>query len=116
MKRLGLACALALLATTAHAECYGSETFQTCTDGSGNTYNVTRFGNVTTMQGYNSNTGSQWSQNTYDYGNLTMHNGIDADGNSWNMNQQSLGGQTFFNGIDSSGQSFSGLCGPLGCY
>lgn len=36
------------------------------------------------MQGHNSRTGSNWSQQSTTFGNSTMHSGQDANGDSWN--------------------------------
>ena len=46
----------------ASAGCFGSDNFKTCTDDNGNTYNVQRYGNTTSIQGSNPGTGSQWNQ------------------------------------------------------
>ena len=95
------------LAGTAHAGCVGTETYKTCTDESGNTYSVSKFGNTTNVQGYNPNTGRTWSQQSNKVGNSTFTTGQDADGNSWNMQQQKLGSSTFTSGTDSDGNPFS---------
>lgn len=84
MKTILVALVAGLFASSASAACYGSKSFQTCSDDSGNNYTVQRFGNSTYMQGYNANTGSSWSQNSQTYGKSTFHNGVDANGNSWN--------------------------------
>ncbi len=67
------------------------------------------------MDGYNSETGSSWSQDSYRMGNTTQTHGYDADGNSWNMQQQRLGNTTFYSGTDSDGNFFSGSCSQFGC-
>ena len=68
MKRLLVgAVALALLSAPAAATCFGSGAFQSCFDGSGNSYTVQRFGNSTHVQGYNAGTGSTWSQELLDH-------------------------------------------------
>jgi hypothetical protein len=67
------------------------------------------------MQGYNSQTGSTWQQNSTTMGNTTLHNGM-TNGNSWNMTDQRLGGTRFLNGTDSRGNSFSRTCNQFGCY
>ena len=84
MKTILVALVAGLFASSASAACYGSKSFQTCSDDSGNNYTVQRFGNSTYMQGYNSRTGSNWSQNSTTFGSTTFHNGRDKDGNSWN--------------------------------
>lgn len=63
------------------AGCFGSDSFQTCNDNSGNSYNVQRFGNTTNVQGHNSSTGSSWNQNSTRMGNQTTTRRQDADGN-----------------------------------
>jgi hypothetical protein len=97
------------------AACVGTDLFQNCTDNSGNSYSVRRFGNSTQMDGYNSNTGSSWSQNSRSIGGTTFHNGTDADGNSWNSTTRRIGGSTFHSGADSDGNSFSKTCTHFGC-
>jgi hypothetical protein len=47
-----------LFASMANAVCVGSDVYQTCSDNSGNSYSVTRAGNHTSVNGYNSHTGS----------------------------------------------------------
>ncbi|WP_157784533.1 hypothetical protein [Sinorhizobium fredii] len=83
MKLVIASLALSLIAAPAYAACVGSGNFQSCFDNSGNSYSVTRMGNHTMMQGHNSETGSNWSQNSTTVGNTTFHNGIDKDGDSW---------------------------------
>lgn len=99
------------------AECYGTGAFQTCYDfNTGNEYNVTRYGNQTTVNGYNSSTGSSWDQTSTTYGNTTFNAGHDADGNSWSSTTQSYGGSTFTSGHDSDGNYFSSYCTAYGCF
>lgn len=50
----------------------------------GNSYNTTKSGNNTYTNGYNANTGSNWSARTDRSGNM---NGFDSKGNSWNYNK-----------------------------
>lgn len=107
---------LAPAVSNAQAQCFGSDSFTTCTDQSGNTYNVQRFGNTTTMQGYNSRTGSSWNQQSQTFGGTTFHSGQAANGNSWNMQQNSYGGTTTYSGTDSSGQFINRTCGTFGCF
>jgi hypothetical protein len=73
-----------LAASTASANCIGTGSFRTCYDDSGNNYTVNRMGNSTYMNGYNSQTGSNWSQQTHTYGNTTLQSGQDSRGNNWN--------------------------------
>lgn len=86
MKTLAITLAFSFVATPLYAACFGSESFQTCSDSSGNNYTVQRYGNSTQMQGYNANTGSNWSQDSYSYGNSVQHHGRDSRGNSWSTN------------------------------
>lgn len=98
---IAAACA-ALISGAASAACVGTESFKTCTDASGNSYTVSRAGNTTMMNGFNSQTGSSWSQNSLRTGNSTFTYGQDADGNSWNATSNAFG--TY--GTDSDGNSF----------
>lgn len=100
----------------AAAGCIGSGGLATCYDDSGNSYSVQRLGGQTFVEGYNSSTGSHWSQNSMDLGGMTITNGTAADGGSWNQTTMDLGGgMTSYPGTDSRGDSFSGICGPYGC-
>lgn len=111
MKSIFLAAlALVTLAVPASAACYGSGSFSSCSDSSGNSYTINRMGNSTYMNGFNSNTGSTWSQNSRRMGNSTYTNGFDSQGRSWNSTTSQFG--TY--GTDTRGKSF--FCGPLGCY
>jgi len=83
MKLLIASLAFTLAAVPAHAICIGSDTLQSCTDTSGNSYTINRMGNTTFMNGSNAETGSQWNQTSTTIGNSTFHNGMDKDGNSW---------------------------------
>ncbi len=114
---IALAVATVLATPSAQAACYGSSNMYTCSDSSGNSYNVNRFGTTTTVNGYNAQTGSSWSQTSQHYGNTTYTQGQAASGNSWNSTTQSYGnGYTNTYGTDSHGRSFSQQCGPYGCY
>jgi hypothetical protein len=115
MKSILLAFALISSPMVAEAACFGSGAFKSCYDDSGNSYTIQKFGNTTAMQGYNSRTGSTWSQDSSTFGNTTITNGRSADGDSWNMQQQRIGNSTFYSGQDSDGNSFSGTCGAFGC-
>lgn len=110
---IGFACFVG--APAAFAACVGSGSFQTCTDGSGNHYNVNRFGNMTSVQGYNSNTGSSWNQHSTTLGNTTFHNGTSADGGSWNGTSTRIGNTIFNSGTDSDGNPYSSTCSQYGC-
>jgi hypothetical protein len=74
MRTLTLALAFAISAVVqSHAACFGSSAFSTCSDDYGNSYNVQRFGNQTIMNGYNSQTGSNWSENSMTFGNMNIN-------------------------------------------
>ena len=117
MRYLVSAVFFAVMTSTANAQCFGTEAFQTCTDfQSGNTYQIQRFGNTTQMYGSNPRTGSTWSQTTNKIGNTTYQNGFDSSGNSWNTTRQDFGNGNFnVYGTDSSGNfvnksCFNGIC------
>jgi hypothetical protein len=114
--RTALALSVLLMSSSlAFAGCYGSDSFYTCNDTTGNRYTVQKFGNQTTVRGFNSDTGSTWSQNSTRLGNTTYTKGFDADGNSWNMQQRRIGNSTYTSGFDSDGNYFSQTCGAFGC-
>ncbi len=83
MKTLIASLAFSLISAPAFAMCVGTGNLSSCTDESGNSYTVQRMGNTTFMNGTNSSTGSNWSQQSTTVGNSTFHNGIDKDGDSW---------------------------------
>lgn len=115
MKKL----AVLILAATgfaAQAQCVGSGSLQTCFDSSGNSYTINRMGNYTHMDGNNSRTGSNWSQDSYSSGNITNHWGRAANGNSWNGTTINSGGTQFHFGTDSNGRSFNKICTQAGCF
>jgi len=102
VKSLFVAAAL-LSSVPASANCFGSANSYTCNDlSSGNSYNVQKFGNSTYMQGYNSNTGNTWNQNSHTYGNTTNVYGTASNGQNWNQTITPYG--TY--GTDSRGNSF----------
>lgn len=74
---------LTVTAIPAAAGCVGTSSFQNCWDDQGNNYSIHRFGNSTQMYGSNARTGSTWSQNSYNFGNTTINNGLDSRGRSW---------------------------------
>lgn len=116
MNKLLMFAALSLSSISAHAQCFGTNSFSNCYDNSGNNYTVNRMGSSTYMNGYNSNTGSSWNQNTNTMGNMTTINGHDANGNSWNGTITNMGnGYRTINGTDSNGNSYSKYCTPYGC-
>lgn len=115
MKKLVFLVAM-ISAFAANAACYGTGTYQTCTDNSGNSYSVNRIGDSTYMQGRNADTGSTWSQQTQRIGGSSFTTGRDADGNAWNSTTiQSPGGSTTY-GTDSNGRSFTRTCNQFGCF
>lgn len=114
MKKLIIALTIAFAAPSAFASCFGTDGFKTCTDQSGNTYNVQKFGNSTHVTGHNPN-GSTWNQNSTTFGNTTYHNGTAANGNSWSGTSQTFGGTTYNNGINSNGKPYSSTCTEFGC-
>lgn len=102
MKRIITAAVLTLTAVTSNAACYGGANVYSCSDLSGNTYNVQRYGNTTSVQGYNSNTGNSWSQQSYQYGNQTHTYGNASNGNSWSRTDTPYGSY----GTNRNGQPF----------
>lgn len=116
MKKLAFTI-LILMPTFTFANCVGSESYKTCYEENGNTYDISRSGNSTTVYGSNSNTGSTWSQQSYKSGNTTSTYGTSADGNSWNSTTTTNGGNTTTYGTDSDGNSFYQVCDSTGnCY
>jgi hypothetical protein len=115
MRTLILAMALSGLAVgQSQGACFGSSSFSTCNDASGNSYTVQRFGNQTMMNGYNAQTGSNWSQNSMNLGNMTITNGT-TNGRPWNETQQNLGGgMRSIYGTNSYGAPFNYTCTPYG--
>jgi hypothetical protein len=115
--RIALAAAVAfMVVTSAEANCFGTAAFQNCYDANGgNNYTINRSGSMTQMNGYNANTGSQWSQTSQTYGGTTYHNGT-TNGSPWNMTEQHFGGTTTYSGMNASGQSFYKTCTQFGCY
>ncbi|MFZ7202393.1 hypothetical protein ACLSZC_04295 [Avibacterium avium] len=121
MKKVLLTLSLISCVGAANAQCIGSDVMSTCYDDNGNEYTVTRYGNITDVQGYNSNTGSSWSQTSQTIGNTTYQDGIDSNGNSWNQTIQNIGNSTYYSGTDSNGNSFYKTCttnydGSRSCY
>lgn len=117
MKKYLIIGLLLSLSNIANATCIGSSSYSHCYDNNGNSYDVMRMGNMTTTNGYNSNTGSSWSQTSQTYGNTTYQNGYDSNGNSWNQTIQSYGnGMTNYSGTDSDGNYFNKTCLNGQCY
>lgn len=117
MKKLLSTAALSLLLISglSSAACIGTNALSTCTDSSGNTYNVQRIGGTTNVQGSNSGTGSTWSQTSTTYGNTTLHNGVSSDGNSWNGTTHKIGNSRINSGTDSRGNSYYNTCIGIHC-
>lgn len=115
MKAILLASIL-LSAISAQAACYGTGSYRTCTDDSGNSYTVNKLGNSTYVQGTNPNTGSTWTQETHRSGTSSNTYGRDSEGNTWNSNTYRSGSTTNTYGTDSNGNSFSRTCNQFGCY
>lgn len=105
------------LTTNANSNCFGSENLYTCTDPkTGNSHQISKLGNTTQVNSYNSRTGTTWSQNTQTYGNQSYTTGRDQHGNSWQHNTNQIGNSQYYNGNDSKGNSYSGNCNPYtGC-
>lgn len=101
---------------SALADCFGGPQIETCTDASGNTYTVNRFGNMTTVNGSNAQTGSQWNQTTTNYGNMTQTTGT-TNGAPWSETQTQYGnGFSNVYGTNSQGQPYNYNCSPYsGC-
>ncbi|WP_066111408.1 hypothetical protein [Gallibacterium salpingitidis] len=121
MKKLIIGLIPVLFASVANAECYGTDTFSNCYDGYGNRYSVSRLGNSTYVNGYNSNTRSSWSQTSNTFGNTTYQSGYDSEGNNWSQTIQHNGNSTTYSGYDSDGNSFYRTCyrnfdGSQSCY
>lgn len=111
---IGLAAALS--SAPVLAGCFGSANLYTCTDDTGNTYQVNKFGNQTNVTGSNARNGTTWSQRSQTFGNTTIQQGYDGQGNSWNQTINSFGGTTTRSGTNSQGESFYQTCTQFGCY
>ena len=99
-----------LLATPllAHADCYGSDSFQTCHDSrTGNHMTVQRYGGTTSMQGRNANTGARWDQTSTTIGDTTYHSGRAANGNRWHGTSTTYGNCVQHSGVDSYGRRYN---------
>jgi hypothetical protein len=110
-----LAASLFALHAAAFAGCVGSPSFYTCTDDTGNTYTVSKMGNMTSVTGSNPSTGSQWNQQSSQLGNSTFVTG-QTNGRNWNNTITTTGGTTTQSGIDSQGRPFFKTCTAAGCY
>lgn len=91
-----------MIPTAANAGCVGTGKLKTCWDNNGNSYTVNKIGNSTYANGYSSQTGSTWNQQSYKSGTTTQTYGQAANGRSWN--QTSTPYSTY--GTDSDGNSY----------
>jgi hypothetical protein len=107
--------AVAALAS-AQSNCFGTGIYRTCSDASGNSYSTSRIGNSSFTNGYNSQNGTTWNQNSHRIGNTTMINGRASNGASWNQTIIDSGSTRTIMGTDSRGQSFSKTCTASGCF
>lgn len=109
MKHLIAALALTVSLPT-FAACYGTDNYKTCYDNkTGNSYSIHKYGGSTYVNGYNSSTGSAWSQQTQRYGSSSYTSGSNAKGQTWSANK--IGGTTY--DTDSKGKSTT--CNQYGC-
>lgn len=116
IKNLTIPLVVLLLSFNVSAQCIGGNTYSSCYDDNGNEYEVYRYGSTTEVHGRNLSTGSEWSQESNTYGNITETNGIAANGNEWNSTRTDLGnGNYTLDGTDSNGDSFYYLCDNYGC-
>lgn len=74
---------LLAFSSASFAACYGTENLYSCNDASGNSYSVNKFGDMTTVNGRNSRTGSSWSQQSNQLGDTTYIRG-NTNGKAWN--------------------------------
>lgn len=116
MKKLSVLILALGVSSAAQAACYGSPGYRTCTDNSGNSYSVQRFGGSTYMRGSNPSTGSNWSQQSHTFGNTTTVHGSDSSGRSWNNTIQTSPGMVRQYGRDASGRSFNRTCTAVRCF
>ncbi|MDR1843935.1 MAG: hypothetical protein LBR63_09230 [Citrobacter amalonaticus] len=99
----------------ASAQCIGTNALATCYDNNGNSYQVSRMGNTTTVNGHNANTGSTWSQSSNTIGNSTYTNGRASNGQHWNETQTNVGGTRIISGTNSQGEPYTHTCNQFGC-
>ncbi|MFP3703365.1 hypothetical protein SB783_05130 [Paraburkholderia sp. SIMBA_009] len=105
-----------LVSASAFSNCVGGPNLETCNDSNGNSYTVNRMGSMTSMNGYNAQTGSTWNQTSNTYGNTTQINGNAANGAHWNETIQNYGnGNRSIYGTDSRGNAYSHYCTSYGC-
>lgn len=115
IKNIYIALLVALIPHAAQAGCssqsLGETIYSTCDDGS--SYTTNRFGDSSTTQGYNSNTGNSWYSQTQNYGDTSTTYGSDANGNSWNSTTIQSGNMSTTYGTDSGGEPFSTTCNTI---
>lgn len=99
---LALAALGLMIPTAANAGCVGTGNLKTCYDKSGNSYTVNKIGNSTYVNGFSSQTGNTWSQQSYKSGTTTQTYGQDAKGRSWNQTNT----RTSTYGTDADGNAY----------
>lgn len=111
MKKFIIGCVVLMLSSPLIAQCLGTDSMRTCYDANGNSYQVNKIGNTTSVYGSGTD-GSSWSQHSTTVGSTTYHDGTAANGNSWNSTQTQLGGGIqSWSGTDSRGESFNCMSG-----
>jgi len=108
-----LIAALCISAISGQAEAFCGDPAQGCSQAFSNGALNPQDG-TTNSQGFDAQTGRQWSGNTTKFGSFTLYSGI-SQGSSWN-NPQSRFGDRFDNGMgrNSQNQSSDGYCALYG--
>lgn len=113
---IAILCGAVAVSGAAYANCFSGPNMQTCNDSSGNLYTVNRMGTMTTVNGYNAQTGSSWNETANSYGNTTQINGTAANGQHLNETIQNYGnGNRSVYGTDSRGNAYNHYCTSYGC-
>lgn len=120
MKRIALSLCLvfgACAAPAAFAKCWGSDAFQNCVDESGNAYTQQRFGNTSTVNGYQQKLpGQAWEQTGTSIGDTTFITGTATDGSTWTETITNYGnGTRTISGMDGKGLVYNKYCTVYGC-
>ncbi|MEM5449531.1 MULTISPECIES: hypothetical protein [Paraburkholderia] len=119
MKRVALSLIIfgAFTAPAAFAKCWGNDAFQNCVDESGNSYTVQRFGNTSTVNGYQQKLpGEAWEQTGASIGDTTFITGQAADGSTWTETITNYGnGTRTISGMDGKGLVYNKYCTVSGC-
>lgn len=103
-----LIAALALAATPAFANCYGTGIYQSCTSANGTSSFSS--GGTTSMLGYDAPSGTSWSGTASTYGNTTAYQGMASDGTTWSGQTNNYGsGYSSHSGISSNGSYYNGF-------